>query len=586
MKSLKMYIRLIRYVNPRWPLTGLAFVLTSLCIVANLFQPYVIARFIDDVLIAHNSSLMIPLLGCSLVLTIIHACFHVSGFTIFRYLETRNTLDLRSRILRHIRQIPLPEIEKNGAGKYTALMGMDTTTAARFINVIAIELIGLWLQMFVSLGIIFFMDWKLGMVSLLGIPVVMLIPRLYMKPVRSAVSSLRSHNEEIGTYLYESIQGSREIRTFGLEDWEEQRNEKMYKDLVKGSIKEGMLRQLSGLTGSLVIALIIVLIYGFGSGQVISGAISVGFIVAAVQYINSVLNPIQHMNYLISDLIGSEVAMSRIENFLRTPVEMQAGTKGAALPLLPSDPRPLVECQDLRVAYDGIPILNGINLQIHKGQVAAFVGKSGSGKSTLFKTLQGFMPIIGGTVAIHQRSLEHWTRSEISRQFSYVSQETFLFKGTLFENVALGKLDATEQDVYRALCEVDLQSFVDNLPDGIHTQVDNQGFQLSGGQRQRMAIARAIIREPDILILDEPTSSLDRHTEEQVMATINRVMSQKTTLISTHRLESVRSADVIFVMDHGVIIDSGTHDELMTRCGIYIHLVRSHELMQQAEQVV
>ncbi|OAS17722.1 ABC transporter ATP-binding protein [Paenibacillus oryzisoli] len=600
MNSIKMYIRLIRYINPRWWLTGLAFLLTMLCLVLDLLQPFLISRFIDKVLIGKQINWIMPLLGSSLGITIVSAVLTIIGFSIFRYLEARNTLDLRSTVLRHIRKIPLMEIEKNGVGKYMALMGMDTTTTSKFINVLAVELVRQWLQMAVSLVIIFMMDWRLGLVAMCSIPFVMGFPRLYRRPIKDTVNKLRIHNEDIGTSLFESIQGSREIKSYGLEEWEERRNELMYKDLVKVSIQEGMFRQLSGRTGSLVIAITVTLLYWFGSGQVIDGVFTVGMMVAAVQYIQAVLNPIQNMNYLISDLLGSEASMSRIEQFLHTPTEAHVG-------LLKNDPdmhivrdstlqtdstlemlkrrsnteekQSFISCRDLYVSYEGVSILKGVSIEIARGQVVAFVGRSGSGKSTLFKTLQGFMPVEAGDICIGHNTLADLSRQAISSQISFVSQESFLFKGMLLDNVRLGKLNATEDEVYKALCEVELKSFVDNLPDGIYTKLDNQGFQLSGGQRQRVAIARAIIKEPDILILDEPTSALDRNTEDQVMSTIYRIMKNKTVLISTHKLESIVCADIIYVMEQGTVIDFGSHNDLMKRCGNYIELVKHQELL-------
>jgi ABC-type multidrug transport system fused ATPase/permease subunit len=602
MRSFRLYLRFNRYVNPRWWLTGLAFLLTILCLLLELLQPYLISRFIDDVLISKQVDWLVPLLGASFTISVVTAALTVASFSIFRFLEARKTLDLRSTVLRHIRQIPLMEIEKNGVGKYMALMGMDTSSTSKFINVLAVEFTRKWIQMLVSLVIIFMMDWRLGLVALCSLPIVMGVPRLWRRPIRDAVNKLRTHNEEIGSYLNESIQGSREIRTYGLEEWEEQRNESMYKNLVKVSIREGFFRQISGRSGSLVIAMTIVLLYGFGSGQVISGVFTVGMMVASVQYISAVLNPIQNMNYLISDLLGSETAMSRIEKFLQTPTETQVrlnkNTSGVADirdSLLQTaigletqkdnnyahGRQSAVSCLDLYVSYAGAPILKGISIEIAKGQIAAFVGRSGSGKSTLFKTLQGFMAVDTGDIRIGNITLAEWSRQAISSQISFVSQEFFIFKGTLFENVLIGKLDATEDEVYKALCEVDLKSFVDNLPDGMYTKLDNQGFQLSGGQRQRLAIARAIIKKPDILILDEPTSALDRNTEEQVLSMIYRIMKNKTVLISTHKLESIAAADVIYVMEQGTVIDFGAHDDLITRCDTYKELVKRQELLQK-----
>jgi ABC-type multidrug transport system fused ATPase/permease subunit len=586
MRSINIYIRLIRHVNHRWWLTGLAFVITFICLLLNLVQPYLISRFIDQVLIAKQTALLVPILSTSLLLSALSGILSVIGFSIFRYLEARNNLDLRSVILRHIRKIPLTEIEKHGAGKYISLMGMDTTTTAKFLNVIAVDLMRQLLQMIISLLIIFYMDWRLGVIAVVVIPIVIGIPRLYRKWIKNAVNKLRTHNEEIGSYLYESIQGSREIRAYGLEKWEAARNESMYRNLVRVSTKEGVFRQLSGQTGALVIAATTVLLYGFGSAEVNSGALTVGLMVASVQYLQAVLNPIQGMNYLLSDLLASEVAMSRIEDFLQSPIEAPAMVAESSVRGEdPHEKLPFVVCRNLFVSYEGTAILKGVNLHIAKGQLVAFVGRSGSGKSTLFKTLQGFMPIDEGEIVVNQIPFRQWSRQAISEHMSYVSQETFLFKGTLLENVALGKLGATEQEVYNALCEVDLKSYVDALPAGIHTYLDNQGFQLSGGQRQRVAIARAIIKNPELLILDEPTASLDRNTEKQVLSTINRIMKFKTTLISTHRLETIMSADLIYVMEQGMVLDFGTHHELMQRCSVYVNLVEDEEHSQQEEQV-
>lgn len=600
MNIVKMYIRLMRYVTPRWRLTGIAFLLTTLALILDLLQPFIISQFIDQVLIGQKVNLVLPLLGSSLGLTVLTASLSVISFSIFRYLEARCTLDMRSTVLGHIRRIPLTEIEKNGAGKYMALMGMDTSSTSRFINVLVIDLVKMWMQMLVSLIIIFIMDWRLGLVAICSIPVVMGVPHLYRRTIREVVNKLRTHNEEIGSYLVENIQGSREIRTYGLEEWEEQRNEVMYKELVKVSVREGLFRQLSGRTGALVIAITVILLYGFGSGQVISGVFTVGMLVAAVQYIQNVLNPIQNMNYLISDLLGSEAAMSRIEEFLQTPTEAMIIGRSSSNEEQGRDDRTTatgeeeaatgsdwnetlngISCRNLFVSYDNALILKGITLKVAKGQMAAFVGRSGSGKSTLFKTLQGFMSVDAGEIHIGHKAVSQLSRQAISQRISFVSQECYLFKGTLLENIRLGKLDATEDQVYEALCQVDLKAFVDLLPDGVYTKLDNQGFQLSGGQRQRVVLARAIIRNPDILILDEPTSALDRNTEEQVLSTIYRIMKDKTVLISTHKLESIMAADIIYVMEQGRIIDYGTHAELLDHCAVYRELVNRQEMLHQ-----
>lgn len=573
MNVMKLYWRLNRYQKINWRLTSIVFSLSFLCLGLNLTQPYLISRFIDRVLIKGQQDLMLPILAIFLGLNIASVLLTILQQSISRYLEINHILDLRGVVLRHLRKIPITEIEKNGAGKYLELLGNDTSAVASFLILIFVEFITLFLQVLFAVCVLFFMDWRLGIIALISVPLTFYIPRLLRAPLKNATENVRTHNQEIASHLVESINGSREIRAYGLEEWEEQRNDNMYKGLIRSSTFEGLFRHLSGQSGILIVSITVTLLYGLGSQQVLSGVLSVGMMVAAIQYIYTALQPIQGMNQLYGHLIRSEVSMSRLEDFLNSPVEQAVLAETMELPPSKSS-ESVVSAQDLNVSYDGVHILNDLDLNIGKGQIAAFVGKSGSGKTTLFRTLLGFMAVESGGLFMNQLSHAQWSRKMLSKHIGVVFQENFLFKGTLLENVALGRPGASEQEVYAALCEADLKEYVDSLPNGLHTQLDNQGFQLSGGQRQRVAIARAILKKPEILILDEPTSALDRHTEEQVFKSLHKAMHHKTTLISTHRLDTIMNADVIFVMENGRIIDRGTHKELLERCVSYSNLVK------------
>ncbi|MEF2966123.1 ABC transporter ATP-binding protein [Paenibacillus sp. M1] len=581
MSVMRLYWRLQKYHPANRRRVGAVFLLAFLVMVLNLYQPVLISRFIDSVLVNGRQELVFPILSMYLGLAIAGMVLNILQQTLSRYLEIDHILGLRAVVLGHLRKTPMTEIEKNGHGKYLELMGNDISKVASFLILIFVEFITLVFQMLIAVGLIFFMDWRLGIIALISIPLTFALPRLLRSPLKSAAENVRSHNQDIGGYLVESISGSREIRAYGLEGWEKARNDRMYKGLIRSSTMEGMFRSVSGQSGMLIVSITVTILYGLGSTQVMNGAITVGMMVAAIQYIFMALQPIQAMNHLYGHMISSEISMTRLLEFLSSPVEAASSTQSREVPASEAD-EPVISARGLNVSYDGIGILKGVDFQVYEGQLAAFVGRSGSGKTTLFRTLLGFMPVESGELHVKRLPHREWSREMLAEHWGVVFQENFLFKGTLYENVALGRQGVGEEEVYRALCEADLKDYVDSLPNGLHTHLDNQGFQLSGGQRQRVAIARAIVKAPDFLVLDEPTSALDRHTEEQVMQSLHKAMRHKTTLISTHRLDMIMAADVIFVMENGRIIDRGTHQELLERCESYVLLVNK-QLAEERE---
>ncbi|MFF2480914.1 ABC transporter ATP-binding protein [Paenibacillus sp. NPDC058071] len=610
MQSYKLLRRLLPLIHARWPLVLFGYFCTLLGVACSLIQPLLFSKLIDNVLYAGERSMLVPILLLSAGFALLSALLGIGRGLIFRYLDVRHMLDLRDRVLAHLRRIQVPEIERHGPGKYSALLGWDTTVASSFMNHVIVELLIQSMTIVVAIAMIFYMDWRMGLAAVLIVPLIFLIPRLYQKPLSHYSRTIRSHNEEVMTFMYETIQSSREIRVFGLENWEKQRNEKLYRNLLSNSMRQSAFQMLTGQSSALAIGLLIVLLYGFGSGRVMDGTLSIGMLVAGVQYFNNLLQPIVIMNHLNGEIKSSEVAVEKIEQFLaieedvalsspdRQPQSASAQTASrsgltpesspSAEPdsdsesepvpgITPRAVPPLLEAIQLKVFYEDTEILKGIDFSIHAGQHAAFVGRSGSGKTTLFKAVLGLAHAEPGSLLIG--SPDH---GDSPPSMGAVFQETFIFAGTLYENIALGQLSATEKEVYEAACQAGLQAYVDSLPEGLHARVDNQGFQLSGGQRQRVALARMFLRRPDILILDEPTSALDRVTENQVLTSLKQRMEGRTVLISTHRLDTIRSADVIYVMNQGLIVDYGTHEELSVRSELYKKLLS--ESYQNREQ--
>ncbi|MDF2921696.1 MAG: transporter ATP-binding protein [Paenibacillaceae bacterium] len=577
MQSFKLLKQLAPLINIRWRLTLLAYVCTLAGLGATLLQPLIFSYLIDEVLVKGRRELISTLLLGFAALAVISVTTTLIRSTLFRYLGIQNMLDLRKVLTKHIRSIPMYQIEKDGVGKYTALLGMDTSIMGNFVNHVMVELISKIFMSAAALGMMFMLDWGFALMTLLFVPVLAYIPRLLRKPMLRYSSHVRTHNEQIGSHLIESMEGSKEIRAFGLEGWEERRNDELYKDLVKSSTKETMMNVCSGQLSILPITVILMLIYWYGSNRVLDHQMSIGVLVAAVTYMQSALNPIKDMNHYFGEIQRSQVALQRITAFLQLPVETAAecrqqeeepssGSPGEAISRFSV---PAVLCTGLYAVYDKIPVLRDVDFTVQKGQMAAFVGRSGAGKSTLYKILMGFSPYESGEIHVDGIPLREMSRSRYRSQIGIVFQEPFLFKGTLGENIRIGNLEAGPDEVSEAIRRAHLHDLVASLPDGLDTPLDHKGFQLSGGQKQRISIARVMLQKPQILLLDEPTSALDQETEKEVMEALLELTAGKTTLISAHRLGMIRRADMIYMMKHGEIVESGTHGQLMSQRGDY-----------------
>jgi ABC-type multidrug transport system fused ATPase/permease subunit len=229
--------------------------------------------------------------------------------------------------------------------------------------------------------------------------------------------------------------------------------------------------------------------------------------------------------------------------------------------------------------------LKDIRCSIAEGQTIALIGRSGSGKTTLLRTLVGFLPEYTGQILIGQQPLSEMTRKELNQKMGIIFQDPFIFKGTLYDNISLGDLSATEEEVYEAACQAKLGEWIDQLPHGLYTEVDQKGAKLSGGQRQRIALARMFLKKPDILLLDEPTSALDQLTEKEIMNALGQLMKGKTTVIATHRLQTIINADQIIVFEEGRIIEAGTHEQLLQQSARYAQMLASFAQQDEHQPV-
>jgi subfamily B ATP-binding cassette protein MsbA len=313
------------------------------------------------------------------------------------------------------------------------------------------------------------------------------------------------------------------------------------------------------------------LVFWFGARMVLNGALSAGSLVLFIWYLGKMYKPMQELSKMTDSYSKALVGYERIQEVLETDKEVKDLPKAKVAPRFKGK----IEFEHVSFSYSPeTPMLEDVNFVIEPGQVAAFVGPTGAGKTTIISLIPRFYDPISGVIKIDGVDVRRFRQRSLRQQISFVLQETVLFSGPLWQNIAYGKPEATRQEILRAAELANASEFIDRMPEGYNTIVGERGMTLSGGQRQRIAIARAIIRDTPILILDEPTSGLDASSEKLVSEALDRLMQGKTVITIAHQLSTIRNADVIFVIDEGQLVEHGTHEELIQSGGLFAELER------------
>ncbi|MBV8600201.1 MAG: ABC transporter ATP-binding protein, partial [Candidatus Eremiobacteraeota bacterium] len=429
---------------------------------------------------------------------------------------------------------------------------------------------------------IFVLDWRLALIALTVTPL-MIFPlspvgrRMYV--VRKQTREKRDEIESI-TQETLSISGITLIKSFVREQFERNRFLAVANDLMKLEIKLAMVgRWFIMLIGAMVVIGPAIVWFG-GAWFAIKGTLTVGTIVAFVAYLGRLYGPASALAGVQVQIVSALAVFERIFEYLDMPTESAACAGTTPLEHVRGE----IEFQDVYFAYGDRPALEGISLRIAPGQMAALVGPSGAGKTTITQLVPRFYIAQSGKVAIDGNDVCDLELSSLRNAIGIVTQETYLFHDTIEANLRYGRIDATDEDVHAAARAANIHDFIAGLPEGYQTVVGERGHKLSGGERQRLAIARVLLKNPRILILDEATSSLDSHNEAMIQSALERVMENRTSLVIAHRLSTIVSADVIFVVEHGRIVESGTHAVLLARGGSYARLYRE-QFREQAQSV-
>ena len=557
--------------KPHWLVLLEVFIASILLQIFGLITPLFTQLLLDRVVV-QRSDLTLTAVGIGLL---IFSLFRVAVTGLRQYLldHTANRVDLALIVgfISHTFRLPLNYFESRYVGDIISRV-QENRKIQRFLTGQALSIVLDLLTVFIYVGLMFWYSWKMALLVLVIVPPFVLLA-LIATPFLQRVSReiFGAYNEETG-YLIQSLTGIRTVKSMAVEqsvrwNWEE---------LFGKSIKKTFSGQVIGNTlqifSSGIEAVVTTALLWFGAWQVIQNELTIGQLVAFNMLLGNVINPFQRLILLWNELQEVLIAVERINDVIDAePEEDLHSSSRQSLPPI----RGYIVFDKVTFRYhpeSDVNTLENISFEVQPGQMIALVGRSGSGKTTISKLVLGLYSPTEGKILIDGYDTSSLSLRSLRSQIGVVDQDTFLFGGTIRENISLGYPEATLEEVIEAAQQARAHEFIKELPMGYETQIGEGGGTLSGGQRQRLAIARALVGNPQLLILDEATSSLDAESERIIQTNLNKILQNRTTLVIAHRLSTVRNADKILVLDRGLLVESGTHDELMAKRGHYFYL--------------
>ena len=562
---------LIGYTKKYWHKIFLAVIFMLLSSGLNILPPYLFKTVVDDVLISKNF-FMLNVICISIILI-----FGLKAVTLYfqRYFMNEAgqsvVMDIRIDLYDHMQRMSLKKIYSSRIGE---LMSRITGDAAILQNIVTGTFIDLMFNIVTFVGMfafILYINWKLTCLIILILPVIAFMLSSASEKLRKAGHSVQEHLADITATAQEAFSAIRVVRAFATEDEELERfttaNKENYDALLHSVSVQGIF------AGVIEVFLIFALsvVFWFGGQNVINGTLTPGELISFIGYIAFMVQPIRSIMNQMGVLQTGIASSERIAEMFEIPIEHSEAENENYNGKIKGN----IKFQHVYFHYEEEQeILSDINLEIKAGEKIAIVGSTGSGKSTIADLIPRFYEPVSGKILIDDVDIRNFNLKNLRRQIGIVPQECILMKGSIAFNIAYGIENPDMKKIIEASEIADIREFIESLPDKYNSEIGERGVTLSGGQRQRIAIARAIIRDPKILILDEATSSLDVAVERQVQKAINQAMKNRTSLIIAHRLSTIREADKILILKDGKFIQSGTHDELIKAGGLYADLWR------------
>ena len=566
--------RILGYLKPYWLQFLLVFVTILLSAVVGLLPSIITGRIVDEALVGKNMRLLVQLLVMAFVTLTASQVISVLESYINAWISQRIIFDMKNQMYDHLQHMPHAFFTSEKQGDIITRMNTDISGVSSVISGTLSSIVSNIATVVTTLVALFTMSWKLAIVGIVVIPLLILPTKSVGKRRYQLLTDSQAKNDEMNQLINEtlSVSGSLLVKLFTREQREYERFVGVNEEVTQLALREqnsgrwfrvvmGMFTQLGPL-----------LIYFAGGYLIISHAdagLTVGTITATVSLINRLYRPVESLLNIHVDFTRSLALFTRIFEYFDMPNPIQSPENGAKPDVTDAD----IVYEHVRFSYDPEKeLLRDIDFTVPGGKMYAIVGPSGSGKSTVVNLIPRLYDVLGGRVTVAGVDVRDFDLTYLRSQIGVVTQDSYLFNGTIRDNLLYAKEDATQEEIDAACYIANLSDFIAAQPDGYETMVGNRGLKLSGGEKQRLSIARVILKDPKILILDEATSALDSITENAIQEALEALMEGRTSIVIAHRLSTILKADRILVVKDGVIAESGTHEELLDAGGVYREL--------------
>jgi len=566
MKIYKVYIKFLKYLKPYWFKEIVLLILMCVTSAGTLASPYILKIIIDDVFPAKDFTLLIKILLILVGINIVRLTVGYISDYLHEWISNRVMLDIRMDLFNKLLKYPMSFFDKEKPGDITHRIYDETNTVQNMLTGSLVRFIRSTLTLIGLIIALSLLNFKLFIISMLVVPFIILNMRYFQPKVHENVEKSREKDADILNYLVERLKNIKLIKNYNRYNYENLNLYEKIRELINYRIKTTKYSSFTQNLSTFFITLSPVIIFGFGGKQVITGAMTLGSLIAFIQYLNRIFRPFRDLMGLYWELVRTSVSMKRIFEYLDLPIQKNDGS------IKNIDFNRIVQFENTYFAYNGNYVLKNLNLQIYPGKKYALVGASGCGKSTLINLLCRFYEPQSGAIKIGDKNIDEFDLHSLRQKIALVPQDHELFSDSIKNNLLYSNPDASYEEMLLASKIVGLNEYLKSSDNGFDEPVGDKGNNLSGGQKQRIAIAQGILKNSEVIVLDEATSALDSERERQIFTNIAKLFNNKTVILISHRLSAVKYADEIICLRKGKVVEKGTHKELINLKGVYYEL--------------
>jgi subfamily B ATP-binding cassette protein MsbA len=529
-----------------------------------------ITRYVIDVVIPEKRFNLLPWVAAAILLiSLLIGVLNFCRSYLMSVFGQRTIDNLRNDLYKHLQKLSISFFNNQRTGDLMTRLSQNVNQIGNLVTADIADILADSFTFVVIVAYLLSTDWQLTLLLLITWPLIVYCTQVFGKSMRSAYWDVQMQSAAVNDHLQDTITNINIIKSFGNEKYEINRFSEQSRNYMEANIRAVRLWSVFFPIIDILNNLSSVIVLVFGSWEVMVGRLTIGELAAFLAYINQMNQPIRRFSKVINLIQRVVVALDRIFEILDTKPEVVEKDDAVQLTSVKGS----IRFEDVEFAYNkGEPVLRNFNLEIQPGMTVALVGSSGAGKSTVAKLAARFYDPQKGRILIDDYDLRDVSLESLREQMGIVSQETLLLYGTVRDNIAYGKLDATDQEIEDAAKAANAHEFIMSFPEGYNSIIGERGVNLSGGQRQRLAIARVLLKNPRFIVLDEATSALDTESEHLIQESLSELFKERTSLVIAHRLSTIQSADRIVVMEQGCIVETGTHTELISKGGRYAHL--------------